>query len=133
MIRLNDELSRLAKSGIKSGRPGEGPSGGIGIKGVIGIGAGTVPNPFERLVQIWRGNERLLGELRKLQPQVGRTMVYLSDPGCRNRTLGLAQLERLRARQAAALTQLRSNRAEARLLLGPVDTAPAPCVGIARG
>lgn len=118
MIRFDDELSAFAKSGVKSGRPGPGDSDAA---------AGAEPaNPFGRLVEIWKGSERLLTDLKALRPKIEGTLAYLATPGCPNSALGRAYLGRLEERQRAALEGLREHRREAHRLLRPAADAPAP-------
>jgi hypothetical protein len=68
-------------------------------------------------VQILRSSERLLAALHSLEIQLGRTRVYLADPGC-NRAVGDVRLSQLKAKHSGILALLRANRLEARQLLG---------------
>ena len=72
---------------------------------------------FRRLVRLVHDNERLLAELETVRTKIRQAWVYLSEPGS-NPSLGLTHLERLRMRRSALLAHLRSNRIEARILLG---------------
>jgi hypothetical protein len=77
----------------------------------------AVPNPFERLVQILKMNERLLGELQRLNGRLGEARDYLVRPGC-NVVLGMATLARAKRRRSAVLCRLRAHRIEADRILG---------------
>jgi len=77
----------------------------------------SASNPFERLVQILRMNERLLGELQRLNGQLEEARDYLARPGC-NVVLGMATLGRAKRRRSAVLCRLRAHRREADRILG---------------
>lgn len=72
--------------------------------------------PFERLVQITRSNDDLLGELAVARRRVARAEAYAVDPRSRGR-LGRALVAHARERQAAILDRLRANRREAMAIL----------------
>jgi hypothetical protein len=74
-------------------------------------------NPFERLVQILRMNERLLGELQRLNGRLEEARDYLARPGG-NVALGMAVLGRAKRRRSAVLCRLRAQRIEADRILG---------------
>ena len=75
------------------------------------------PNPFERLVQILKLNERLLGELQRLNGRLDQARDYLVRPAC-NVVLGMATLDRVKRRRSAVLCRLRAHRIEADRILG---------------
>jgi hypothetical protein len=77
----------------------------------------SMPNPFERLVQILRMNERLLGELHRLNGRLEEARDYLARSGC-NVVLGMATLDRAKRRRSAVLCRLRAHRMEADRILG---------------
>ena len=77
----------------------------------------VAPNPFARLVQILKMNERLLGELQRLNGQLEEARDYLVRPGC-NVVLGMATLDRAKRRRSAVLCRLRAHRIEADRILG---------------
>ncbi|MEW4570953.1 hypothetical protein AB1L88_24050 [Tautonia sp. JC769] len=72
---------------------------------------------FRRLVRLVHENERLLAELETVRTKIRQAWAYVSEPGS-NPALGMAHLERLRMKRSALLAHLRSNRIEARILLG---------------
>ncbi|WP_169973542.1 hypothetical protein [Tautonia rosea] len=72
---------------------------------------------FRRLVRLVHDNERLLSELETVRTKIQQAWMYLSEPGS-NPTLAMTHLERLRMKRSALLAHLRSNRIEARLLVG---------------
>lgn len=72
---------------------------------------------FRRLVRLVHDNERLLAELETVRTKIRQAWVYLSEPGS-NPALAMTHLERLRMKRSALLAHLRSNRVEARILLG---------------
>jgi hypothetical protein len=72
---------------------------------------------FRRLVRLVHDNERLLAELETVRTKIRQAWVYLSEPGS-NPALAMTHLERLRMKRSALLAHLRSNRIEARILLG---------------
>lgn len=72
---------------------------------------------FRRLVRLVHDNERLLSELETVRTKIRQAWVYLSEPGS-NPALAMTHLERLRMKRSALLTHLRSNRIEARTLVG---------------
>lgn len=75
------------------------------------------PNPFEQLVRILRMNERLLGELQRLNGRLDQARDYLVRPGA-NVVLGMATLARAKQRRSAVLCRLRAHRIEADRILG---------------
>ncbi len=75
-------------------------------------------NPLERLVEIMRSNDRLMGELAASRERIDRARAYLDAPGS-NARFGSAHLDRCRARHSAILAWLRANRIEALALLAP--------------
>ena len=72
---------------------------------------------FRRLVRLVHDNERLLAELETVRTKIRQAWVYLSEPGS-NPVLAMTHLERLRMKRSALLAHLRSNRIEARTLIG---------------
>ncbi len=72
----------------------------------------TEPNAFERLVQIFRLNERFLEDLQRLNGQLQEARDYLIRPQC-NVVLGMARLDRVKRRRSLVLCRLRANRIEA--------------------
>jgi hypothetical protein len=95
--------------------------GGEGL-GWVGHHAGG-PDPFARLVQLWREHEHLLARLRRCGAERSRARAYLARPGC-NVLLARAALERARTKYSGVLLLLRANRLEVLRLLGGPE-APA--------
>jgi hypothetical protein len=93
--------------------------------GEQGPAATAAPEPvaFGRLVALYQNNEHLLSQLSSLRLKLARARAYLLCPGS-NTALAEAQIAFLKAKQTAALTLLRSNRIEARALLGAGDGRP---------
>jgi hypothetical protein len=83
---------------------------------------GTSPVAFERLVSLYRSNERLLSDLKSLRVRLASARAYLDSPGS-NPVLGQARVLHLKAKHTAALTLLRANRVVARTLLAPRDSS----------
>lgn len=80
----------------------------------------TKPGPFHRLVQIYRENERLLGELDTVRSRTRDALTYRSRSGG-TAVLADARLAQLRAKRSGLLALLRSNRIEALDILARVD------------
>lgn len=73
-------------------------------------------NPLERLAQLLRANERLMGDLATSRARIWDARAYLDGPGG-DLHFGEAHLDRCRIKHSGILAQLRANRIEALGLL----------------
>ena len=97
MVRISDRpVNGIAMADLTRMRDGR--NGGV--------------NPLERLVQITRSNDELLGRLPDLAVGLARARAYSDDPKA-NPTLAVALVDHARGLYAGALASLRANRAEA--------------------
>lgn len=82
-------------------------------------------NPLERMAQLVRSNDLLMGELEKARGRVVRARLALETPAGNTR-LGSLYLEHCKSKHRGVLAQLRANRIEANRLLGfPSDAGDA--------